>query len=147
MEGTSESKKEKRDPKHLSLFIGKRLRYLRTKRCETMAIHKEISKKYNVSLSQSSYSKIERGEISAPLATLCALADYFDVDLSYLLDPPVRANRHILKPLLEDPELVDILEKLVAELGNQKTSSYLLTMLGSLLILVKEDDGHKSKKL
>ena len=128
--------KQKPDP--ILLKIGTRLRYLRKKKGETMAIHKKISKLYKVSLSQSSYSKIERGELSIPLPTLYALADYFNVDTSYLLGSPIgRTDKTNLKLLLEEPGLTDLLEEFAQKVGVEKASRYIISDIELLLELLK----------
>ena len=113
-----------------------------------MAIHKKISKLYKVPLSQSSYSKIERGEISVPLTTLYALADYFEVDLSYLLDiPNGKKKQNNLNLLLEEVELTDLLEEFTQKLGVGQASNYLISMLESLLDLLQKYDRLKKVHL
>ena len=136
----------KQKPNPILLRIGTRLRHLRKKRGDTMAIHKKISKLYKVSLSQSSYSKIERGEISISLPTLYALADYFKVDPSYLLDAPAGSKKQDnLNLLLEEPELIDLLEEFIQKIGIEQATRHLVSELQSTLDLLQKYE--KLKKL
>ena len=138
----------KEKPHPILARVGARLRYLRKKKGETMAIHKKIAKSYDVSLSQSSYSKIESGKISIPLPTLYALADYFKVDLNYLLDLPTGAESKKPKDLsllLKEAEFMDLLEELIQEVGLEYASYYLVSGLQSALELLRKRE--KFKKL
>ena len=106
-----------------------------------MAIHKKISKLYKIPLSQSSYSKIERGKLSISLPTLYALADYFEVEPSHLLDSPggsAHKEKKNLNLLLEEPGLTDILEEFTQKVGVEKASLHIISELKSILEILKK---------
>lgn len=47
-----------------------------------------------VGLTQTAITKIEKGERAASIEVLCALADYFDVSLDYLVGRSDDPSRH-----------------------------------------------------
>ena len=116
--------------------LGVRLRYLRNKKGDTMAIHKKISKIYKIRMNQSYYSKLERGMVSPPIRTILALANYFEVDLNYLLDIPISPKYKNLELLFQEPEFLDVLENFCQEMGIKKAKSYLLSTLKANLNLL-----------
>ncbi len=125
-------------------YMGSRLRNLRAKQGETMAIHEKISKKYNIRLKQSYYSKLERGLVSPPLRTLYALADYFDVNINSLLDPSfLDQGNHSLQVLLQRTELINLMEEFTKLLDVDKAEYYLTSTLRKYIELLKEEKTRK----
>ena len=71
------------------IIFSQRLYDLRKERNLSQAQLGEIS-----GVSQFAISKIEKGERAASIEVLCALADYFDVSLDYLVGRSDDPTRH-----------------------------------------------------
>lgn len=103
-----------------------------------MSIHSTISKKYNIRMKQSYYSKIERGIVEPPLRTLYAIADYFGVNITHFFDPPDIEQHDKLHYILHNPSLYSLLVELEAEAGPKKAAEYLKVSLKLLLDMLSE---------
>ena len=66
--------------------IGSRLRKLRLDRGLSMRISYLIRRDYDIKLTPSYLSRIERGTVDVPLRTLFALADFYKTSVSKILD-------------------------------------------------------------
>ena len=95
----------------------------------------EVAKFLNIS--QSNYSKYERGEIEPDLSTLIKLADYFDVSIDYLLG-------HTVPYLINKSEFsnkqLNVIEELKT-LDNDQCNSVVAYMKG----LKDEKNNFKNK--
>ncbi len=127
----------KKIPGEIHQAIGARIRLLRQGRGLNMKVMTaDIRDGYGVKLDPSYLSKIESGKLEAPLRTLLAICDYFQVGPGWLLEPSSAGVPEGLEEILLDPEFLGAVREFRKHMGDEAVLRHLKITIQEALKLM-----------